>query len=59
MGRMKLAIEALRRRRADVRSTLERTDGVLSRARAAMLKAEQAIEKTENLVRRRSARPKN
>jgi hypothetical protein len=58
MGRMKLAIETLRLRRADVRSTLERTDDVLLRARAAMLRAEQAIEKTENLVKRHSAMPK-
>jgi hypothetical protein len=55
---MKLAIEILRRRRADVRSTLERTDSVLSRARAAMQRAEQAIEKTEKLVKRRTAASK-
>lgn len=52
MGRMRAAIEALRRRKGDVRSALERTDAALSRARAAMQKAETSILKTENLLKR-------
>jgi hypothetical protein len=53
MGRLKVAIEALRGRKADVRSSLERTTQVLSRAKKAMQDADAAIERTEHLVQGR------
>jgi hypothetical protein len=58
MGRIKAAIEAIRERKADVRSTLRRTDEALLRAARAMSNAEEAIQRTDDLLARRLAKAK-
>jgi ElaB/YqjD/DUF883 family membrane-anchored ribosome-binding protein len=50
--RMMSALETLRRRKADVRSALQRTEEALARASRVMKAADEAVERTEDLVNR-------